>query len=205
MLWHLGSDDSTLDPPSSVLLSWAVTEHTTPDRQQLCKRAADALAEHLTGLQQQARACLSAVDIAHACDTMQFVVDELVDNALKYRAGAAITVKVTANQAAAHVEVTNQITDSAVAALLTTLTSLTAADIDLRQRLHEQVLANVAQPRSNGAGLGYLTLILDHRVSLSWHIEQTPDHNAHVVTVAHFLTQWGEYDGDKRRQLPGLV
>lgn len=205
MHWHLGDQRSTLDRAFSVLWSCDLPEHQPPDRLALCNQAEEALAKHLTALRQQQPHSLSSADIRYARDTVQVVVDELTDNALKHRTGGSISVELAATEASACVRVTNRIADNAVAPLLQTLSPLAAPGADLHQMLSERVHANAKRQHPDSAGLGCLMLMLDHRVSLSWRVEQALRQNTQAVTMAHFTWINGGNHGDQGRKLPGLA
>ena len=95
-----------------------------------------------------------------------YLVNELLENAIKFRAAGDISVETSLDGTNFEIRVVNNIdetTSTRFRALLGEITSRDPGDL-----LIEKIESNAANPSSTGSGLGLLTLMSDYGVRLGW-------------------------------------
>ena len=95
-----------------------------------------------------------------------YLVNELLENAIKFRAKGDIRVETSLDGPNFEIKVVNFIdetTSKRFTALLGEIMARDAGDL-----LIEKIEANAANPGSSGSGLGLLTLMSDYGVRLGW-------------------------------------
>ena len=114
-----------------------------------------------------------------------FVLNELVENAVKFREHGNIDVTVGLEREGVVCLVSNSILTSTVPALRARLYELTQGDPGLL--LRRQVEANsmnVKGGKSAGSGLGYFILMNDLGVRLGWELAPISDSSFSITTMA---------------------
>lgn len=142
-----------------------------------CSAAADFLAELFGGLVQ--RAGLDAHDARHS---IAYMANELLENAVKFRAPGDVLLEATLNGSTFALWLSNLVTEETSSGFQTLLAELVAGDPgDL---LIAQIEANAADESGAGSGLGILTLMNDYGVSMSWSFETAGGGLVRLETLA---------------------
>ena len=147
----------------------------------LCQGSVDFIAAYYQALfsepEWRARLCEPA-DGVHA---IRFVVNEVLENAVKYNHSGVITLAVGVAGADCLCHVSNQVLSAALPDLRERLRTLITADLDdmLNRRLEE----NGRLARKEGSGLGYLLLQQEYRVRLGWQFDPIPPNLARIQTL----------------------
>ncbi|HVW54578.1 MAG TPA: ATP-binding protein [Rhizobiaceae bacterium] len=95
-----------------------------------------------------------------------YLVNELLENALKFRALGDIAIETTLEGNRFEMRVTNVIEVDVAEKFQAVLTELTTGDPG--QLLIEKIERNAAEPDGGGSGLGLLTLMNDYGAQLGW-------------------------------------
>lgn len=106
------------------------------------------------------------LDYNEARHSIGYMVNELLENAVKFRAAGDILIDAWLEDGALQLTVRNRIdaaTASRFQALLAELTARDPGDL-----LIERIEANAADPGSSGSGIGLLTLMSDYGAALGW-------------------------------------
>jgi hypothetical protein len=114
-----------------------------------------------------------------------FVLNELVENAVKFRQHGDVDVIVGLDREDVVCLVSNSILASTVPALRARLYELMQGDP--RELLRRQVEANatdVKGGKSAGSGLGYFILMTDHGVRLGWELSPISGSSFNITTMA---------------------
>ncbi|BCH35575.1 ATP-binding protein [Mesorhizobium sp. L-8-10] len=108
----------------------------------------------------------SGADYNEARHSIGYLVNELLENAVKFRAPGDIVIESSLEGARFELKVTNLVDAETAARFGALLVELTARDPgDL---LIERIEANAADAGSSGSGLGLLTLMSDYGARLGW-------------------------------------
>ncbi|MDQ6433874.1 ATP-binding protein [Mesorhizobium sp. LHD-90] len=95
-----------------------------------------------------------------------YLVNELIENAVKFRQPGEIMIEASMDQQNFKVKVSNVVNDQTATAFQALLSEITIGDPgDL---LISRIEANAADPDASGSGLGLLTLMSDYGVRLAW-------------------------------------
>jgi hypothetical protein len=125
---------------------------------------------------------LNRNEIAGAVD---FVLNELVENAVKFRQHGNVDVTVGLEREDVVCLVSNSIMTSTVPALRAKLYELTQGDPgELLRRQVEANTTDVKDGKSAGSGLGYFILMNDHGVRLGWELSPISDSSFSITTMA---------------------
>lgn len=95
-----------------------------------------------------------------------YLVNELLENAVKFRAPGEIAIDATLEDGNFEVRVANLVSEDTARRFRGLLTEITARDPG--ELLIERIEQNAADPSSSGSGLGLLTLMNDYGVRLGW-------------------------------------
>lgn len=112
-------------------------------------------------------------------DVMSYILNELVENAVKFNEGGSIHVQVGLVQHELVFMVENFISRTTTVSLrpkLTELVTQDAAELFLR-RIEE----NANNPDVRASGLGFITMMNDYHARLGWKLSPVPDNNDRLV------------------------
>jgi hypothetical protein len=102
-------------------------------------------------------------DVRHS---VGYLVNELIENAVKFRAPGEIQIEASMDSESFRVKISNVLDGAAAARFQTLLAEITRGDPgDL---LIQRIEANAAEADSSGSGLGLLTLMSDYGARLAW-------------------------------------
>lgn len=133
-----------------------------------CSSTSDFLGEFFA-----TQSAAQALDYNEARHSIGYLANELLENAIKFRAAGDITVDAWLDGATLALVVRNAIDAATAARFQALLAELTAGDPgDL---LIQRIEANAADPGSGGSGLGLLTLMSDYGARLGWHFVPAED------------------------------
>lgn len=123
---------------------------------------------------------LDANDARHS---IGYLSNELMENAVKFRAGGDVSLSTSIDGNKFTFRLTNDTAPETAARFETLLNELTSRDPgDL---LIEKIEANALDPDSSGSGLGILTLMNDYGARIGWTFSQaTPDAKVRIQSVA---------------------
>lgn len=112
-----------------------------------------------------------------------YLVNELIENAVKFREPGEIIVEASMDADSFKVKVSNVVAGNTAATFQKLLSEITIGDPgDL---LIQQIEANAADPDATGSGLGLLTLMSDYGARLAWIFSPVESSNrVHVETYA---------------------
>jgi hypothetical protein len=114
----------------------------------------------------------SGLDHSEARHAIIYLVNELLENAIKFSAAGDVEVRCSLENATFELAVINRIDPDMVPGFQGLLEELTTRDPgDL---LIERIEANAADETSSASGLGILTLMNDYGVRMGWHFSDTP-------------------------------
>lgn len=135
----------------------------------LCGQTADYAAEFARVLLTERSPPLSIERLKERVDTVCFVINELLENAYKFRAAEQIRLDLELTENSLLCVVRNHIADAQIAALESRLSALLRGNPQelLRQTVEEHVLVG----DTTCSGLGLLSILGDHGVPLSWMLE----------------------------------
>jgi hypothetical protein len=143
-----------------------------------CGATAEFLGEFNAGL-----AGAQKLDANDARHSIGYLSNELLENAVKFRAGGDVSLTTSMDDATFTLHLGNETapaTAERFEALLVELTSRDPGDL-----LIERIEANAADPDAGGSGLGILTLMNDYGAEIGWTFTQErPGANVHIETVA---------------------
>ena len=147
-----------------------------------CSATADFFAEYFAAV----RACSSDDDALRTefIGTLSYIVNELVENAVKFSVGETVEVTVVVDDEELVAVVANQILGATVAALIDKFRELVSGDP--QEMLFARVEANAENPESGASGLGFLTMMSDYGAKLGWRFDAVQDnpHNVLLKTMA---------------------
>ncbi|GLS22255.1 ATP-binding protein [Labrys miyagiensis] len=112
-----------------------------------------------------------------------YLVNELIENSIKFREPGEIRVEAAMDVDCFKVKVSNVVSTEAAASFQALLAEITTGDPgDL---LIERIEANAADPETSGSGLGLLTLMSDYGARLAWIFSPVDDgRRVYVETFA---------------------
>ncbi len=153
-----------------------------PVRWSQCSATADFFAEYFASVHTCGRT--TEADRAEFVGTLSYIVNELIENAVKFSVGETVEITVAVEHDQLIALVTNQILAATVDNLLEKLHSL--LDGDPSELLFARVEANAENPETGASGLGFLTMMSDYGVQLGWHITSIADNpnNVQLETMA---------------------
>ncbi len=147
-----------------------------------CSATADFFAEYFATVQ----ACRYEDESARSefIGTISYIVNELVENAVKFSVGETVEVTVVVQEDELVALVANQILAATVEALIDKFRELVSGDP--QEMLFARVEANAENPESGASGLGFLTMMSDYGAKLGWRFDAVLDnpHNVLLKTMA---------------------
>ena len=153
-----------------------------PVRWSQCSATADFFAEYFAAV----HACRSDDEAVRNefIGTLSYIVNELVENAVKFSVGETVEVTVCVADDELVALVTNQILAATVDALAEKFRELVSGDP--QEMLFARVEANAENPDSGASGLGFLTMMADYGARLGWRFGAVQDnpHNVLLKTMA---------------------
>jgi hypothetical protein len=132
---------------------------------------------------QHARA---GMDYTEARHSIVYLVNELLENAIKFRMPGDIEIKGSLEDGNFEVTVTNRTATETAGKFQGLLAELTTRDPG--ELLIERIEANAADETSSGSGLGILTLMNDYGARMGWHFSDAPRGEAVVLVTRASLT-----------------
>lgn len=106
------------------------------------------------------------LDFNESRHSIGYLVNELIENAVKFRAPGSIKVEASLAGNRFDITVENYIAETTADSFKNFLAELTAHDPG--ELLIQRIEANAADPQSSGSGLGLLTLMSDYGAHLGW-------------------------------------
>ena len=128
----------------------------------------------------------SGHDYSETRHAIIYLVNELLENAIKFHSPGDIEVRCSVEQSTFEVAVVNRIAPDLVPGFQGLLAELTAGDPG--ELLIERIEANAADETSSGSGLGILTLMNDYGVRMGWHFSDAPAGGAMVIRTLASLS-----------------
>lgn len=121
---------------------------------------------------------------AEVSNAISYVLNEVVENAVKFQRGGTISVRVGTFDGDLIFVVGNWIDRTALEALRPRLRALVEGDA--QEMLLQRVEENAANPESGVSGLGFLTMITDYDARLGWRITapEGAGDRVHLATMA---------------------
>lgn len=112
-----------------------------------------------------------------------YLVNELIENAVKFREPGEIMIEASMDAGSFKVKVSNVVSTEIAEAFRALLAEITVGDPgDL---LIQRIEANAADPEASGSGLGLLTLMSDYGARLAWIFSPVDDgKRVHIETFA---------------------
>lgn len=116
-------------------------------------------------------------------DSIAFMANEIIENAVKFRVPGAGPVTITARQSGRtlHFHVRNMAPPGASMALAQLREDM--ASKDAGTLLIERIEANALMSRDEGSGLGVLTLMSDYGATIDWEVEPSDLDGMAAVTT----------------------
>jgi len=128
---------------------------------------------------------LAAADGANENDarhSIGYLVNELVENAVKFRAPGDVELDASLRDRDFTLRLANLAEPATAARFETLLEEIVSRDPG--ELLIERIEANAEDPDAGGSGLGILTLMNDYGAALGWRFEQAGDAPVRLETVA---------------------
>jgi hypothetical protein len=102
-----------------------------------------------------------------------YLVNELIENAVKFRASGEIVIEASMDSESFKVKVSNVVEGATASEFQNLLSEITGHDPG--ELLIRRIEANAADPKAMGSGLGLLTLMSDYGARLAWIFSPAPD------------------------------
>lgn len=128
----------------------------------------------------------AGMDYNEARHTIIYLVNELLENAIKFRAPGDIEVRGSIEDGNFELTVTNRTSPETAEKFKQLLAELTTRDPG--ELLIERIEANAADETSSASGLGILTLMNDYGARLGWQFSEAPTGGAMVLSTRASLT-----------------
>lgn len=128
----------------------------------------------------------AGADYNEARHAIIYLVNELLENAIKFRVPGDIEVRGSLEDGNFEVTVINRTAPETAGKFQELLAELTSRDPG--ELLIERIEANAADEASSGSGLGILTLMNDYGARLGWHFSDAPAGEAVVLSTRAALT-----------------
>lgn len=143
-----------------------------------CSTTSDFMGDFFANLARRSQA-----DYNEARHGIGYLLNELLENAVKFRAPGDITVEATLDASNFEVRVSNFIEEETARRFQGLLQDIVSRDAG--ELLIEKIEQNAADPSSSGSGLGLLTLMNDYGVRLGWKFRRnSPDGPIELETYA---------------------
>ncbi|MCB9760057.1 MAG: ATP-binding protein [Alphaproteobacteria bacterium] len=115
-------------------------------------------------------------------DVISYILNELVENALKFASGGDVVVRVGFSNDAMLLGVSNRLPAQDAAALESHLRTLVSEDP--MELLIRTVEANAEAQSDRGSGLGFLTMMTDYGARLAWRLRDDEADLVRLETLA---------------------
>lgn len=125
-------------------------------------------------------------DYSEARHSIIYLVNELLENAIKFRSPGDIELRCSLEDGRFEVTVRNHASSDVATRFQSILSELTVRDPG--ELLIERIEANAADETSSGSGLGLLTLMNDYGARLGWKFMDAPTSGAVVLSTHASLT-----------------
>lgn len=132
------------------------------------------------------RLAKSGTDYNEARHSIIYLVNELLENAIKFRSPGDIEVRGSLEDGNFEVTVVNHTAPETAEKFQGLLSELTTRDPG--ELLIERIEANAADENSSGSGLGILTLMNDYGARLGWQFSDAPAGGTVVLSTRASLT-----------------
>lgn len=128
----------------------------------------------------------SGQDYTEARHSIIYLVNELLENAIKFRSPGDVAIEGSLDSGNFEVTVTNSASAEVASGFQELLAEVTTRDPgDL---LIERIEANAADENSSASGLGILTLMNDYGARLGWNFQEEPGGQTVVLSTHATLT-----------------
>jgi hypothetical protein len=128
----------------------------------------------------------SGQDYSEARHSIIYLVNELLENALKFRSPGDIELRCSLENGNFELLVRNFASREVASGFQSLLSEVTSRDPG--ELLIERIEANAADESSSASGLGILTLMNDYGARLGWTFDETPQDGAVVLSTHASLT-----------------
>lgn len=147
-----------------------------------CSVTADFFAEYFAAVHECGLA--EEADRRDFVGSVGYVLNELIENAVKFSAGGTVVVDAAVEAGEFVVVVSNQIAATKVDGLRDKFGEL--VDGDPQELLLRRVEENAMNPEISTSGLGFLTMLSDYKAKLGWRFDAAPGNpdNALLKTTA---------------------
>jgi hypothetical protein len=172
----------SLDDSFSEHMSLTLYPDSFAVRWSLCNLTANFMAEYFGELFPEIDGEDRLISRDEVSGAIGYVLNELVENAVKFNQHGDITVTVGIGREDLVCLVSNQITNAAVPSLREKLLELTQEDPG--ELLRRQAEANAEDAENAGSGLGYLIIMNDYGVSLGWKLDPISVNSFSIKTMA---------------------
>mgnify|MGYP001325856626 CR=1 FL=1 len=125
-------------------------------------------------------------DYTEARHSIIYLVNELLENAIKFRSPGDIELDCSLDDGTFELTVTNHAREEVAERFQSLLAEVTTRDPG--ELLIERIEANAADENSSGSGLGLLTLMNDYGARLGWNFRPVPAGGAVVLSTRASLT-----------------
>ncbi|TYC64471.1 ATP-binding protein [Rhodobacterales bacterium] len=112
------------------------------------------------------RACTKGIDPLDARHSISYMINEILENAIKFRHGGDVEISGSLEAETFEVRVVNVIDEETARTFRGHLNDL--LERDPGELLLERIEANALDPDSSGSGLGLLTLMSDYGAKMGW-------------------------------------
>lgn len=187
---HKGSSNVMSETIGVYSLGDSFTEHlsltlypdSSPVRWNLCNLAANFISQYFAEIFPDNDAEGRLLSKAEISGAIGFVLNELVENAVKFNANGDIALTVGIDREDLVCLISNNIPSSKAAGITRTLLALTQDDPN--ELLFQRAQANAEDSSEGGSGLGYLIIMTDYGVSLGWKLDPVSPTNYSIKTMA---------------------
>lgn len=156
MDWRIGSFTNTQELEPDLVLT--LFPKSFPVQWSLCSAIADFCSEYFSSLD----------TTKEARSAINYVLNELVENAVKFSFGDTITVSLSMDKNELVLLVSNHVGEKNVEMIQAKLQKLVSQDpVEL---LMERIRENAASPSTHESGLGFLTMMTDYEAKLGWRL-----------------------------------
>ena len=128
----------------------------------------------------------AGADYTDARHSIIYLVNELLENAIKFRVPGAIRVDCSLQDGNFELTVSNDTAPEVASRFQTLIEEITTRDPG--ELLIERIEANAADETSSGSGLGLLTLMNDYGARLGWDFRTAPSGGAVTLSTHAALT-----------------
>ncbi len=128
----------------------------------------------------------AGADYTDARHSIIYLVNELLENAIKFRAPGDIRIDCSLADGNFELTVSNDAAPEIAGRFQSLIKEITSRDPG--ELLIERIEANAADENSSGSGLGLLTLMNDYGARLGWHFRTAPSGPAVALSTHAALT-----------------